>query len=196
MKFEAMFQPIKIGNVTIPNRFVMCPMGNNFANTDGKMSERSIAYYEARAKGGFGLITFEATVVYEQAKGGPRKPCLFSDDTVGSFKAAIAACHQAGAKVSIQLQHAGPEGNSKVTGYPLKSASAIPASVKTEIPEEISTEELYRLIEAYGDAALRAKKAGADAVEVHCAHGYLVSSFISERTNKRQDEFFYFRKNE
>ena len=108
---------------------------------------------------------------------------------MGSFKAAIAACHQAGAKVSIQLQHAGPEGNSKVTGYPLKSASAIPASVKTEIPEEISTEELYRLIEAYGDAALRAKKAGADAVEEHCAHGYLVSSFISERTNKRQDEF-------
>ena len=61
--------------------------------------------------------------------------------------------------------------------------------MKTEIPKAISTEELYRLIEAYGDAALRAKQAGADAVEVHCAHGYLVSSFISERTNKRQDEF-------
>lgn len=128
-------------------------------------------------------------MVYEQAKGGPRKPCLFSDDTIGSFEAAIAACHQAGAKVSIQLQHAGAEGNSKVTGYPLKSASAIPASVNTEIPEAISTKELYRLIEAYGDAALRAKKAGTDMVEVHCAHGYLVSAFISERTNKRQDEF-------
>ena len=189
MKFEAMFQPIKIGNVMVPNRFVMCPMGNNFADTDGKMSERSAAYYGARAKGGFGLITFEATVVYEQAKGGPRKPCLFSDDTIGSFEAAIAACHQAGAKVSIQLQHAGAEGNFKVTGYPLKSASAIPASVNTEIPEAISTKELYRLIEAYGDAALRAKKAGTDMVEVHCAHGYLVSAFISERTNKRQDEF-------
>ncbi|MBS6398105.1 MAG: FAD-dependent oxidoreductase [Clostridiales bacterium] len=189
MRFEAMYQPIKIGNVTVPNRFVMCPMGNNLADTDGRMSERSAAYYGARAKGGFGLITFEATVVYEQAKGGPRKPCLFSDDTISSFSAVIAACHQAGAKVSVQLQHAGPEGNSQVTGYPLKSASAIPSSVKTEIPEAISTEEVYRLIEAYGDAALRAKKAGADAVEVHCAHGYLVSSFISERTNKRQDEF-------
>lgn len=189
MKFEAMFQPIKIGKMTVSNRFVMCPMGNNFAETDGRMSERSAAYYGARAKGGFGLITFEATVVYQQAKGGPRKPCLFSDDTISSFEAAIAACHQAGAKVSIQLQHAGPEGNSKVTGFPLKSASAIPSSVKTEVPEAISTEELYQLIEAYGDAALRAKKAGADAVEVHCAHGYLVSSFISERTNKRQDEF-------
>ena len=82
MKFEAMFQPVKIGNMTVPNRFVMSPMGNNFANTDGKMSERSAAYYGARAKGGFGLITFEATVVYKEAKGGPRKPCLFSDDTV------------------------------------------------------------------------------------------------------------------
>lgn len=189
MKFEAMFQPIKIGNMTVPNRFVMCPMGNNFADTDGKMSEKSAAYYGARAKGGFGLITFEATVVYQQAKGGPRKPCLFSDDTISSFEAAIAACHQAGAKVSIQLQHAGPEGNSKLTGYPLKSASAIPASAHAEVPQSISREELYHLIECFGDAALRAKKAGADAVEVHCAHGYLVSSFISERTNKRQDEF-------
>lgn len=72
MKFEQMFQPIQIGNVEIKNRFVMCPMGNNFANTDGSMSERSKAYYGARAKGGFGLITLEATVVYKEAKGGPK----------------------------------------------------------------------------------------------------------------------------
>ena len=62
------------------------------------MSERSAAYYGARAKGGFGLITFEATVVYKEAKGGPRKPCLFSDDTVSNFKEAILACHKEGAK--------------------------------------------------------------------------------------------------
>ena len=78
MKFEAMFQPIQIGPMTVANRFVMSPMGNNFANTDGTMSERSASYYGARAKGGFGLITFEATVVYKEAKGGPRKPCLYA----------------------------------------------------------------------------------------------------------------------
>ena len=189
MKFEAMFQPIQIGPMTVANRFVMSPMGNNFANTDGTMSERSASYYGARAKGGFGLITFEATVVYKEAKGGPRKPCLYDDSTVSSFQAAIAACHQAGAKVSIQLQHAGPEGNTKITGYPLKAASAIPASCGRETPEAITKEGLYRLIECYGDAAVRAKKAGADAVEIHCAHGYLVSTFISARTNKRVDEF-------
>ena len=187
--FPNMFSPINIGTVTVPNRFVVPPMGNNFANTDGSMSERSAAYYEARAKGGFGLITIESTVVYKQAKGGPRKPCLFSDEVVPSFKRVADACHAYGAKVSIQLQHAGPEGNSKLTGYPLKAASAIAPSAGREIPEAMPTEEVYRLIECYGDAARRAQLAGIDMVEVHCAHGYLLSTFISARTNKRTDEF-------
>ena len=189
MKYPTMFSPIQIGTVTVPNRFVVPPMGNNFANTDGTLSDRSAAYYEARAKGGFGLITIESTVVYSQAKGGPRKPCLFTDDTVDSFKRTIDRCHRYGAKVSIQLQHAGPEGNSKLTGFPLKAASPMASHCGGEIPEAMPTEEVYRLIECYGDAAARAQKAGVDMVEVHCAHGYLVSTFISARTNKRTDEF-------
>ena len=188
-RFPTMFSPIKIGTVTVPNRFVVPPMGNNFANPDGSMSERSAAYYEARAKGGFGLITLESTVVYREAKGGPRKPCLFDDSVIPSFKNVADRCHAYGAKVSIQLQHAGPEGNSKLTGYPLKAASAIAPSDGREIPEAMPTEEVYKLIECYGDAARRAQLAGIDMVEVHCAHGYLVSTFVSARTNKRTDEF-------
>ena len=187
--FPTMFTPINIGTVTIPNRFVVPPMGNNFANPDGSMSDRSAAYYEARAKGGFGLITLESTVVYKEAKGGPRKPCLFDDAVIPSFKNVADRCHAYGAKVSIQLQHAGPEGNSKLTGYPLKAASAIAPSAGREIPEAMPTEEVYKLIECYGDAARRAQLAGIDMVEVHCAHGYLVSTFVSARTNKRTDEF-------
>lgn len=99
------------------------------------------------------------------------------------------ACHRYGAKVSIQLQHAGPEGDSSVTGYPLKAASTVPAAYGREIPDAISNEELYHVIECYEDAARRAQQAGIDMVEVHCAHGYLVSTFISERTNHRTDEF-------
>ena len=189
MKFPTMFSPVQIGTVTVPNRFVVPPMGNNLANTDGTLSDRSLSYYQARAKGGFGLITIESTVVYQEAKGGPRKPCLFSDDTVESFRRVAEACHAYGAKVSIQLQHAGPEGNSALTGYPLKAASAMPASAGREIPEAVSNEEVYRIIECYGDAARRAQQAGIDMVEVHCAHGYLVSTFISQRTNNRTDEF-------
>ena len=189
MKFPTMFSPVQIGTVTVPNRFVVPPMGNNLANTDGSLSDRSLAYYQARAKGGFGLITIESTVVYQEAKGGPRKPCLFSDDTVESFRRVADACHAYGAKVSIQLQHAGPEGNSALTGYPLKAASAVPAAQGREIPEAVSNEEIYRIIECYGDAARRAQLSGIDMVEVHCAHGYLVSTFISQRTNHRTDKF-------
>ena len=140
-------------------------------NTDGSLSDRSIGYYSARAKGG------------------PGKPCLFTDETVPGFKAAADACHQYGAKVSIQLQHAGPEGSSKLTGFLLKTASPIPAAEGREVPEAIGKEEFYRLIECYGDAARRAQMSGIDMVEVHCAHGYLVSTFISQRTNNRTDEF-------
>ena len=82
-----------------------------------------------------------------------------------------------------------PEGNSTLTGYPLKAASAMPASAGREILEAVSNEEVYRIIECYGDAARRAQQAGIDMVEVHCAHGYLVSTFISQRTNNRTDEF-------
>lgn len=114
MKFDAMFQPIQIGPVTVKNRFVVPPMGNNFANTDGTMSEQSVAYYRERAKGGFGLITIEATVVHKGAKGGPRKPCLYDDSTIESFKKVVDACHAEGTKVSVQLQNAGPEGNAKM----------------------------------------------------------------------------------
>ena len=187
--FPNMFKPIQIGTVTVPNRFVVPPMGNNFANPDGSMSDRSAAYYEARAKGGFGLITLESTVVYKEAKGGPRKPCLFDDAVIPSFKAVADRCHAYGAKVSIQLQHAGPEGNSKLTGYPLKAASAIAPSAGREIPEAMPTEEVYKLIECYGDAARRAQLAGIDMVEVHCAHGYLLSQFLDPNTNHRTDEF-------
>ena len=122
MKFSIMFKPIQIGSVTVPNRFVVPPMGNNLANPDGTLSDRSLAYYTARAKGGFGLITIESTVVYYQAKGGPHKPCLFSDYTIASFRQVAENCHRYGAKVSIQLQHAGPEG--KFPAYRISSESS------------------------------------------------------------------------
>ena len=189
MKFNAMFQPINIGPMTVKNRFVVPPMGNNFANTDGSMSEQSAAYYRERAKGGFGLITIEATVVHKGAKGGPRKPCLYDDSTIESFRKVVDACHAEGAKVSVQLQNAGPEGNAKNAGAPIEAATSIPSDCGRDTPKEVTTEEVYELVKGYGLAAKRAMEAGVDAVEIHMAHGYLVSTFLSPRTNKRLDEF-------
>lgn len=184
-----MFSPIQIGPMTVKNRFVVPPMGNNFANPDGTWSDQSVAYYAERAKGQFGLITIEATVVHHGAKGGPKKPCLYDDSSIESLKKITDACHAQGAKVSIQLQNAGPEGNAKNAGAPIEAASAIPSVYGKDTPVEVPTEKVYELVKGYGDAAERAMKAGADAVEIHMAHGYLVNSFISPRTNKRVDEF-------
>mgnify|MGYP002588443424 FL=1 len=182
-------EPVKFRNLELKNRLVWLPAVTCLADEVGFVTDALIERHVARAKGGFGLITLESTVVYKEAKGGPRKPCLFDDAVIPSFKAVADRCHAYGAKVSIQLQHAGPEGNSALTGYPLKAASAMPASAGREIPEAVSNEEVYRIIECYGDAARRAQQAGIDMVEVHCAHGYLVSTFISQRTNNRTDEF-------
>lgn len=189
MRFKTMFSPIQIGPMTVKNRFVVPPMGNNFANPDGTWSDQSVAYYAERAKGQFGLITIEATVVHHGAKGGPKKPCLYDDSSIESLKKITDACHAEGAKVSIQLQNAGPEGNAKNAGAPIAAASAIPSVYGKDTPVEVPTEKVYELVKGYGDAAERAMKAGADAVEIHMAHGYLVNSFISPRTNKRVDEF-------
>lgn len=189
MRFQNMFTPVQLGSVKIKNRFVVPPMGNNFANEDGTLSERSLGYYAARAKGGFGLITVEATVVEKTAKGGPKKPCLYEDSVIDSFAKVAAAVHAKGGKISVQLQHAGAEGNARAAGYPIKAPSPIASHVGKDVPQEITREEIYDLIEKYGNAAVRAQKAGFDCVEVHMAHGYLVSSFISQRTNKRVDEF-------
>src|SRR5699024_2438792 len=189
MKFEHMFSPIQIGPMVVKNRFVVPPMGNNFANTDGTWSEQSVAYYAERAKGQFGLITIEATVVHEGAKGGPRKPCLYNDNSIESLKKICDAVHAEGGKVSIQLQNAGPEGNAKNAGAPIQAASPIQACETKDIPKEVPTERVYELVKGYGEAAQRAVKAGVDAVEIHMAHGYLVNSFMSPRTNKRIDEF-------
>ena len=189
MKFKNMFSPIQIGPMTVKNRFVVPPMGNNFANSDGTWSDESVAYYGERAKGQFGLITIEATVVHKGAKGGPKKPCLYDDNSIESLKKITDACHEEGAKVSIQLQNAGPEGNAKNAGAPIQAATAIASADGRDIPEEVSTEKVYELVKGYGEAAERAMKGGADAVEIHMAHGYLVNSFMSPRTNKRVDEF-------
>ena len=189
MKFKNMFSPIQIGPMTVKNRFVVPPMGNNFANSDGTWSDESVAYYGERAKGQFGLITIEATVVHKGAKGGPKKPCLYDDNSIESLRKITDACHEEGAKVSIQLQNAGPEGNAKNAGAPIQAATAIASADGRDIPEEVSTEKVYELVKGYGEAAERAMKGGADAVEIHMAHGYLVNSFMSPRTNKRVDEF-------
>lgn len=190
MQFNAMFQPIMIGNVRVRNRFVMPPMGTNLANNDGSLSQRSIDYYVERAKGGFGIVTIEVTAVDPLGKSIPNEPGLWCDDQIEDYKRMISECHKYGAKVSVQLHHAGRETTpEKIGGNAPQAITSEPCPMYRALPHELTNEEIYGLIEKYGDTARRARLAGADFVEIHGGHSYLIAQFTSETSNHRTDEF-------
>lgn len=190
MRFKAVFQPIKIGNMEIRNRFVVPPMGTNYANSDSTVSQRLIDYHAERAKGGFGLNIVEVTAVSPTGKAIINQPGLWNDDQIDGYRRLAEVCHEHGAKVAVQLHHAGRQTMSpNINGMQPVSSSPIPCPVCKDIPREMTTEEVYEMIENFIDAAERAKKANIDAVEVHGAHGYLIAQFMSAYSNKRVDEF-------
>jgi len=189
MKYKALFSPIKIGKMELKNRLVVPAMGTNQCNVDGTISQGFIDYWSARAKGGWGLCLVEVTAVDHLGKASKAVPELYDDKFIPGFKALIDEVHKHGAKIGIQLHHGGRETVSAYTDGQVVAPSPIPCPVCRETPRELITEEVYELIEKFGDAALRARKAGADCVELHAAHGYLVAAFMSPYSNKRVDEF-------
>jgi 2,4-dienoyl-CoA reductase-like NADH-dependent reductase (Old Yellow Enzyme family)/NADPH-dependent 2,4-dienoyl-CoA reductase/sulfur reductase-like enzyme len=164
-------------------------MGTNYANPDGTVSQQLIDYWVARARGGFGLLEVEVSAVDPLGKAIPSQLGIWDDRFIPGWKRLVEEVHKYGARISVQLHHAGRETLAVVTGGQPVAPSPVPCPVEKEMPRELSTAEVYELIEKFGDAARRARDAGFDAVEVHGAHGYLVAQFMSASTNKRLDEF-------
>jgi 2,4-dienoyl-CoA reductase-like NADH-dependent reductase (Old Yellow Enzyme family)/thioredoxin reductase len=187
--FKLLTSPIKIANMELRNRMIMPPMVTNFAYEDGSVTDTFRAYHEARAKGGVGLIIVEASNVHPLGKGFPNEVAIFSDRFIPGLRSLIDVVHAHGAKIAIQLFHAGRQTTSRVTGHPPLAPSPITDPVTGELPRELTKEEIAGLVKDFGKAATRAKAAGFDAVEIHCAHGYLLCEFLSPHTNRRTDEY-------
>jgi 2,4-dienoyl-CoA reductase-like NADH-dependent reductase (Old Yellow Enzyme family)/thioredoxin reductase len=187
--FENLFSPFQIGKLEFKNRIVMPPMATNFAGEDGSVNERHIAYYLRRARGGVGYITFEHTGILRQGRAFPNMALIDSDQQIPPFKELVEAVHKEGGKIVIQINHAGRNTSPLITGSPIVAPSAIPCPVRMEMPKELSHEEIQKIIEAFGQAALRVKETGADGVEIHMAHGYLINQFLSPFSNRREDEY-------
>ncbi|MFH1758071.1 MAG: FAD-dependent oxidoreductase [Pseudomonadota bacterium] len=187
--FAALSNPFQIGNLKLNNRIVMPPMATNFAGPDGSVNERHIAYYVRRAQGGAGYITFEHTGVLPQGKAFPGMALIDSDRQIPSFRKLTEVIHREGGKIVIQINHAGRQTSSAITGSPLVAPSAIPCPVRKEMPVSLSPEEISEIVQAFALAASRVKEAGADGVEIHMAHGYLLNQFLSPYSNKREDEY-------
>jgi 2,4-dienoyl-CoA reductase-like NADH-dependent reductase (Old Yellow Enzyme family)/thioredoxin reductase len=187
--FAKLFSPGAIGSMRLPNRIVMPPMATNYADDNGCVTARQIAYYRERARGGVGYITFEHTAVLQQGKAAVRMAMISSDEHVPGFRKLADAVHQEGGRLVIQINHGGRSTSSAFTGMPLAAPSAIACPTRTEVPEAMTPDAIHALVRAYAQAAQRVKEAGADGVEVHMAHGYLLNQFLSPFSNQRTDEY-------
>lgn len=190
MKYEHLFNPIKIKNMLLRNRVMMTPMGSNLANPDGSISEEHKNYYKLRAEGGVGLIVVENVCVdFPTGSNGTSQLRLDHDMFIPHLYELTEKAHAWGAKISIQINHAGAAAMPSRIGRQGVSASDIPCKRGGAVPRPLTIEEVYDLIQKYADASKRAQMAGFDAVEIHAGHSYLVNQFISPVTNHRTDEF-------
>lgn len=190
MKLNKLLSSGKIGSMELKNRFVVPPMGTNFGTYEGSVTDDMIAYYRRRAKGGFGLIIIEVTAIDRKGKAIVNEVGLWDDSQIPGFKKLMDAIHEEGAKVVVQLHHAGRQSVPPyIFGEMPEAPSRVACPVLNFPPEAMTNARVWEVIDEFGDAAVRAKKAGADGVEVHGAHGYLVAQFMSPHANKRTDEF-------
>ena len=187
MAFARLFQSGSIGSLTVRNRIVMAPMATNLASSMGETTDRLIAYYAARARGGAGLIVVEnATIEHRRGTSGAVQLRLDADRYVPGLYALTEAIRAEGAAAAVQINHAGAIARIEQGEEPI-APSAIPWTEGKRVPRALAIGEIEELIDLYARGAVRARRAGFDAVEIHGAHGYLIAQFLSPRMNRRQD---------
>lgn len=182
-----LFSPYTIKDVTFKNRIVMSPMCMYSSHyEDGHLQNWHRTHYTSRAVGQVGLIIVEATAVTAQGRISPQDLGIWSDDHVDGFRELVGLVKEHGAKIGIQLAHAGRKA---VLEGEIIAPSAIAFNEKSKTPKEMTKKDIEETIEAFKKGAERAKQAGFDVIEIHGAHGYLINEFLSPLSNKRTDEY-------
>ncbi|MEL0270675.1 MAG: FAD-dependent oxidoreductase [Gammaproteobacteria bacterium] len=214
MKYQHLLKPGSIGSMTLKNRFVMAPMGSNFAEENGTAGERLREYYIERAKGGVGLIIMETSATTWPEGASMPNMLGFSDESfLPDLKKLTEDIHQYDCKVAAQLNHSGKISQEDVAAgrsipvpsmykgaksdmFHLLTMDELSNFVKAAGPDGkgpryhvMTQEDIQREVKNFGKAAIIAQKAGFDAIELHAGHGYLISSFLSSAVNTREDEY-------
>lgn len=184
------FENAAIGTMGLHNRLMRSATWEGMCAEDGRPTERLMDYYAALARGGVGLIISGYAYVSPEGKQMHGKMGIHDDSLLPELKKLCEAVHGAGGNLCIQLVHAGGQSAREASGR----QPIAPSEVETEqygksVPREMSTDDIKRVAHDFGQAARRAKEAGADAVQLHAAHGYLISQFLSPLTNRREDDY-------
>ncbi|HHT9152376.1 MAG TPA: oxidoreductase, partial [Candidatus Hypogeohydataceae bacterium YC40] len=187
--FPRLFSPFKIGSMEVKNRIVMPAMETHLCDPEGFVTSEIISYYCTRVDGGVGYITVENTSIEPAGRINDGMLCVHEEKYVDGLKRLVDEVHGLGGKIVIQLNHAGKEALTYFTGMGTVAPSPIPSPLTRIMPRELSVPEIEALVERFANGAERVFKTGADGVEVHMAHGYLVNQFLSPESNIRTDRY-------
>ena len=187
-RFPHLFSPLTIGTLELRNRIVVLPMGTRYSQ-NGEVHDKDVAFYRARAEGGVGLVITGGTVVspFSSLRDGRAKEA-FCRENIPGFARLASAVHEHGARIFGQLYHRGREAVPSSAG-PMAAPSAIRSPTSPAIPHELTRGEIEGLVAAFTTSAANLLEAGYDGIELHAAHGYLLSQFLSPRANQRADEY-------
>lgn len=188
---NSLFKPTRIKNLGLKNRFIRSATLDNLADFNGKVTDRQIELYETLARGGAGLLITGISYVHPSGQLATRQNAVYSNDFIPGLKRLTSAVHNHGAKIAMQLFHAGRESAKRLNSdQPACGPSILFSdSGSGNQYKALSESDLFSLIEAFGLAAHRAREAGFDAVQLHGAHGYLLNQFLSPLTNRRSDRW-------
>ncbi|MBF0528349.1 MAG: FAD-dependent oxidoreductase [Deltaproteobacteria bacterium] len=189
MNFPNIFTEFKIKNLTLKNRIVLPAMVVGYADDHGRVTDRYIKYLAARAKGGTGLLITEAAFIAPAGRILPGEIGIYDDSLVPGLKRLIDQVHCHGAKIAIQINHGGRQTHPSITNCQVVAPSPIPCPRRQARPKPLTIEDIQEIIQDFTAAAWRAREAGADAIEIHGAHGYLINQFLSPYSNQRTDRY-------
>jgi 2,4-dienoyl-CoA reductase-like NADH-dependent reductase (Old Yellow Enzyme family)/thioredoxin reductase len=187
--FPKLFEPGRIGNIQLKNRVIKAPQHTGLANPDGSVTDRMLRYYKDVASGGVGMVIVEyAWIDNDASRASPCQLGIAGVDHLPGLSLLAQTIQANGAKAAIQISHAGRQ---RFTLVRPKAPSTVPweeiYAQGCPPPEELRFEEIPQIVKSFGQAAKRAQIADFDMVEIHACHGYLISNFLSPRTNKRTD---------
>jgi len=186
---STLFEETAINGMTMPNRMIRSATWEGMCNADGRPTEKLIDFYRVLAQGGIGLIVSGYTFVRQEGKQMPGKMGIHTDDFEPEMVALSNAVHEEGGKICVQLVHAGGQTSTEAAGRQPLAPSAVQVDQFSEIPSELSKDDILDIVAAFGEGARRAKRWGFDAVQLHGAHGYLINQFLSPLTNRRIDDY-------
>jgi 2,4-dienoyl-CoA reductase-like NADH-dependent reductase (Old Yellow Enzyme family) len=183
-----LFTPLKINTLELPNRFVRSATAERLADSRGFPLPSLKPLYQELVRGGVGLIITGHMYVHPSGQAHPEMAGVYDDELIQPLSELAAAVHQEGGKVIVQINHGGLQCDRSVVKDPI-APSALNDPELDQSPREMTEEEIIMLIDAYAQAARRVKEAGFDGVQIHAAHGYLISQFLSPFVNRRRDDW-------